>query len=388
MPRHGTHEGPSNSLLCEGSASTAARFCIELFCGTAGLTQAIQRYLPDSFGVDHLVKHPKGRVIALDLDEPQSQELVKEWVQSRGCFWIHFGIPCGTSSRARDKPLSSTHHGPLPFRSVKWPDGLPQLPAKHLPRLRGANRLYAFMRDLILAASQSQVLWTVEKCWRSYLWDTSYWQAIDSALKPVYVECHHCMFGGERRKATCLASNSTAISALAVTCDESHPNKPWLVTEQGFDSALEAEYPSELCRALSDAILAPHFSVTPSARPTSLVAASAQRQSCRAVLPIVPEFAQVLTLTSARELALPIDAKQCLSVCIQLQADCGTFVLPCGSRLLRTSLLNLPVGADTVSVTVEKGVSWPRMGSSHSSATAVCGKCQTASTAKTRSPRS
>ena len=66
-----------------------------------------------------------------------------------------------------------------------------------------------------------------------------------SALGPVCVVCHHCMF--ERRKATCLAANTAAIRALAVACDDAHPHKPWLVTDQGFDTALEAEYPFELC---------------------------------------------------------------------------------------------------------------------------------------------
>ena len=266
---------PPCSQPSDGSTSSSARFCIEFFCGTAGLTHAMQRYLPDSFGIDHIVKLPKGRVIALDLDDPANQGLVREWVLSPACIWIHFGIPCGTSSRARDKPLSASHHGPLPFRSEAWPDGLPQLPERYLPRLRAANRLYAFMRDLILAASQTQVLWSVENPWRSYLWETSYWQAIDSALSPVYVECHHCMFGGERRKATCFAANTSAIQALAVTCDESHPHKPWLVTEHGFDTALEAEYPHELCTALASAMLSHSFSISTAARPTAVTAAGA-----------------------------------------------------------------------------------------------------------------
>ena len=42
-------------------------FGIELFCGTAGLTACIRALLPDSFGIDHKVKHPKSQVICLDL---------------------------------------------------------------------------------------------------------------------------------------------------------------------------------------------------------------------------------------------------------------------------------------------------------------------------------
>ena len=51
-------------------------------------------------------------------------------------------------------------------------------------------------------------------------------------------------------------------------------------------------------------------------------------------------------------------------------------MIPCGSKLLRTSLLNLPVRAETVSVTLEKGVSWPRSGSDGIASTKACGRCQ------------
>ena len=72
----------SDELLCsqpsENSSNSSARFCIELFCGTAELTHAMERYLPDSFGIDYIVKLPKGRVIALNLDDPANQDLVRE----------------------------------------------------------------------------------------------------------------------------------------------------------------------------------------------------------------------------------------------------------------------------------------------------------------------
>ena len=58
------------------------------------------------------------------------------------------------------------------------------------------------------------------------------------------------MFGGERRKATCFASNSPLILPMGVKCDDAHPHKPWLVKDGHFDTALEAEYPTKLCPEL------------------------------------------------------------------------------------------------------------------------------------------
>ena len=50
------------------------------------------------------------------------------------------------------------------------------------------------------------------------------------------------MFGGQRLKRTCLASNNKAIMALNVLCDGRHEHAPWSMTDGVFDTALEAEY--------------------------------------------------------------------------------------------------------------------------------------------------
>ena len=122
-------------------------FGIELFCGTAGLTACIRTLLPDSFGIDHKVKHPKSQVICLDLQKPEVQEMVMQWVSDPRCVWVHFGIPCGTASRARERRMSKTH------LSKHFPDGLPPhlLSQNSRDRLRAANRLYHFMQKLILS---------------------------------------------------------------------------------------------------------------------------------------------------------------------------------------------------------------------------------------------
>ena len=339
----------------EGITGDGSFFCLELFSGTAGLTRAVQQYLPDSFGIDHIIKQPKARVISLDLDDEHNQALVRGWIVSPQCFWVHFGIPCGTSSRARDRPLSDSHHGPRPFRSSQWPDGLPDLPERHLPRLRAANRLYAFMRDTLLALRGSPVLWTVENPWRSYLWDTTYWHAVHDAFEPHYVECHHCMFGGERRKATCFASNSPLILPMGVKCYDAHPHKPWLVREGHFDTALEAEYPTKLCLELARAMFGHRFPLKAPVRDSTLAAAGAQKQACRAAPPIVSEFAQVITVQSTEELPFAVDNHKCLATCITRSADGAIITLPCGSKVLRTAQFNLQPGEKTVTWAVSKG---------------------------------
>ena len=60
---------------------------LNCFAVTAGLTACIRTLLPDSFGIDHKVKHPKSQVICLDLQKPEIQEMVMQWVSGvrMGC---------------------------------------------------------------------------------------------------------------------------------------------------------------------------------------------------------------------------------------------------------------------------------------------------------------
>ena len=226
-------------------------FCIELFCGTAGLTACIRTLFPDSFGVDHKVKHPKSQVICLDLQKPEVQEMVMQWASDPKCVWLHFGVPCGTASRARERRMSKTHFGPRPMRSKHFPDGLPPhlLNQNSRDRLRAANRLYHFMQKLILSLPSTTV-WTIENPLRSWLWQTSYFQAIKEQIHVFFFQFDMCMFGGRRLKRTGIATNCENVQSFAMQCDGLHEHAPYEFRNGQFDTALEAEYPKSFCEAL------------------------------------------------------------------------------------------------------------------------------------------
>jgi len=125
-------------------------FCLELFCGSGNLTFAMKHFFPDSFGVDHKVGKQRVKIVCLDLTKPENQDLIFSWCDSQYCLWVRFGVPCGTSSRARLKRMNKKHHGPPPLRTPQWPNGLPSLSGANLQRVRAANRLYSFMEKLIV----------------------------------------------------------------------------------------------------------------------------------------------------------------------------------------------------------------------------------------------
>ena len=159
-------------------------FCVELFCGKGNLTFAMKHFFPDSFGIDHKVTKQRIKVVCLDLTKEDHQQLVEQWLFSGKCLWVHFGIPCGTASKARCRRLSKKVHGPPPLRNSKFPDGIPGITGLHLVKLRAANRLYNFMRVLIKKLHAANIIWTVENPLTSLLWETSYWTDVDNATDP------------------------------------------------------------------------------------------------------------------------------------------------------------------------------------------------------------
>ena len=320
-------------------------FCIELFCGSGNLTFAMKHFFPDSFGVDHKVAKQRVKVICLDLTRNDHQALVIDWATSGKCLWVHFGVPCGTASRARFKRMNKTHHGPPPLRSARWPDGLPGVSGVNLARLRAANRLYRFMSELILTLDRLRITWTVENPWTSLLWLTSYWKSVDEKLKVWYCELHNCMFGGTRLKRTCLASNNRAVMALNILCSNDHEHAPWSIQDGVFDTAREAEYTPQLAKALATTILeavAGTLKLTNVSQVSKRLklshfhAIAAGKQPTKMTsLPTVPEFSHILVVHSLPH-HFAFDVRDgCLQHCTVMQAGDNTYLAPCGSKLLR-----------------------------------------------------
>ena len=322
----------------------AGYFCIELFCGSGNLTYAMKHFFPDSFGIDHKVSKQRVKTICLDLSLKTNQQLVEQWCLSGKCLWVHWGIPCGTASRARFRRLSRRSHGQPPLRTDRWPDGLPSLLGVNLIRVRAANRLYAFMTDLIPKLHQMGVVWTVENPWTSLVWKTSYWKRIEK-LRPWYCELHNCMFGGSRLKRTCIASNSSSVMSIAIHCDGQHSHAPWTIQQGVFDTSLEAEYTPALAKALAECILesiAGEYKL-PNVQQfckrlklSHFTAMAAAKQPSKPVaMALTPEFSHLIVLSNIpAEVQLPIVDKQLSKCCIVDQHN-QQWLLPCGSKLLR-----------------------------------------------------
>ena len=334
-------------------------FAIELFCGSAGLTATMRSLMPSSFGVDHSVIRPKSRVIQLNLLEVCNQKLVQEWALHPNCLWLHFGVPCGTASRAREIRLNQFAHGPPPLRDKRFPDGLPpnRLSAKNLLRVRSANRLYKFMMVLILMLPANKV-WTIENPLRSWLWATSYIRAIKRRLRTFFGRFDMCMFGGKRFKKTGILTNCKHVMSFQATCDNRHKHIPFKVRSGKFDTSLEAEYPTRFCKVLTRAV-AEHLSTAFGIKwnfqqlKSSQLAAVAAGKQPKGMPNLIHEFAAVVPVHGVPvDVDFPTSGKQQLKRCFSFVTSNEPIQVHKGAKLLRRTMKG--GNADATEVTLNK----------------------------------
>ena len=158
-------------------------FVIELFCGTARVTAALNHLgLQHSFGVDH-VRKTAAPVKEVDLTSIEGAALLHAWVQSPYLAGIHAAPPCGTCSRAREIPVwgpEGQNVGPPPLRSAEYPEGLPSLRGANRERVSQANILYENLAECIrwVRCHKPQVMIVVENPANSWFWHTRFWKSV------------------------------------------------------------------------------------------------------------------------------------------------------------------------------------------------------------------
>ena len=83
---------------------------LEIFCGSGNLTVQLRLSGVDALGVDWKGnRHKPDRKCLVELDLTRDEDVKKLWeiVVNKNVKYVHFGPPCGTFSRAREKPISA-----------------------------------------------------------------------------------------------------------------------------------------------------------------------------------------------------------------------------------------------------------------------------------------
>ena len=92
---------------CNG-VFTEELICIEVFAGSARLSQAVTKVALQAMAIDHTIsKAAKQHVVIMDLSKEHGIAELRGYIKANSSriIWIHFAPPCGTASKARDRPL-------------------------------------------------------------------------------------------------------------------------------------------------------------------------------------------------------------------------------------------------------------------------------------------
>eukprot|EP00435_Cladocopium_sp_Y103_P006911 s6056_g2.t1 len=183
------------------------------------------------------------------------------------------GLPCGTASRAREKPVAKRLRidgapQPRPLRDQNHLLGLPDLTPSEQYRVTAANKVYATAEHVLFLIFTLGLWVTLENPERSWLWailailvkqrsNSEYTAWYFDLTDTTFDACQH---GSDFAKTTRLKGAPTIFDHLGVRCDGSHSHANWKVSKVNaqwvFNTAAEAEYPRLLASRMVSAVVA------------------------------------------------------------------------------------------------------------------------------------
>ena len=284
---------------------------MELCAGGAQLSASLKVLGFQSLAYDHSKNrhHKHHAVLNLDLSKGSSWPILEDLIRHHSVCYVHLAPPCGTASRARDRPLSHKLKAagvpePKPLRSEAHPEGLPHLEGVDLERVRSANSIYVLAVKVANLCSDMNVLCSIENPATSYFW---LFPGMNDLLSRGYsdVEFDGCMHGGSRDRLCKWRVLGHAFDPLKLKCDSTHEHKPWSMSKVDgkwvFPTAEEASYPKVLTDRVALLVLKALDLPLPFNLQMNFEADTVQAQAAQAgkqprgnkLPPLVSEFKQV-----------------------------------------------------------------------------------------------
>lgn len=249
---------PARSAQCVIRSANKPIF-IELCSGSARLSLHMQKLGCHVIPVDHKRNDHKSLVpaVILDLSDKSQCKIILDLLDSGNVACISAGIPCGTSSRAREIALPGGG-GPRPLRSAEFLLGLPGLSKLDQLKVDKANAIYHNVSEILDKAILLMVLILLENPRGSWVWLFPWFLALLS--RGFFdVDFQHCKWNDDetpsRPKWTRLRTNIKQLAALAGVCTRKHLHLGWGQKQGGgFATADEAEYSENMCNVVSNKI--------------------------------------------------------------------------------------------------------------------------------------
>ena len=228
-------------------------------------------------------------------------DLLLRFDQGSPAEWFHLGLPCGTCSRARERPLPG-NQGARPLRGPDDLFGFANLKPFEAAQVEASNAVYKACVRILFRAYETGALITIENPVRSWLWPLLAVLVKSQGSKAFSdwffslqdYDFDACMFGARRAKATRIKGSPSVFDGLQISCDNNHPHLSWKpVRVSGrwvYPTKDEAEYTPSLCRFLC--AQASSASRPSSARAKMLRAAvrASTGHQTRSMPPLIPEF--------------------------------------------------------------------------------------------------
>lgn len=307
--------------------SQGAPLFVEIFAGRGAFSKAALQAGFRVISVDHEVVQPFAPMVALDLTTDGGTRILWDVLQAPGLAAVHLGLPCGTSSRARELPIPAALRKagvpePPPLRSAQYPLGLPNLALHHQRRVNSANILYRLAVEILVWCFIHGIVLSIENPANSWLWAALVALALEHselaarALNQLeMVQFHACCHGSTRRKNTGWLSTPGVFEPLRAVCKNDHPHEAWGVKWQAgnwvFDTSSEAQYPHLLAQRAT-ACLVKFVTAQGSMlqQPLRLhdQSTAVQGKQTRKHRPLIPEYHRILELP--KDSPAPEHAKQ------------------------------------------------------------------------------
>ena len=199
----------TNVFTC---GSLPKRFALELFAGTARISQCLCDLGIPTFPVDICLfaEH--------DLLNPKLEYKILHWVATGRLICIWLGMPCTSFSRAR----KHDGIGPPPLRDDWNVWGIANIPRHDRVKVHVGNQLFYFTLRILRACDRHHTPFVLENPRSSLVWELPPLKNFIVQSDAILVYLDFCQFGEQWRKPTTLLCKYFNPSALSRTCTPSH----------------------------------------------------------------------------------------------------------------------------------------------------------------------
>ena len=202
----------------------------------------------------------------LDLTRDNDVEVLLDMATHANIGSAHFAPPCGTSSKARERPLPKGMEmiRAEPLRSPSHLLGVSGLKDLDAKRVAAANKLYALTLCLVcilvcrgaavsVGNPRNSYFWAIMQMWaQQHSWMKQIWESLLDNISQA------CMYGSKMDKWTTIKATASLYDAICNQCDGSHAHESWRPSMgpngPRFPTTGQSEYPIELCKEMANCL--------------------------------------------------------------------------------------------------------------------------------------